>query len=127
MKLCVAELDFPRIFCLSQILRKWTKNGSKTGLFKSSKKLAWICFIMKIYIICCIPPQLPYLWKFLFLRYRPKCFQPDFLHVDTNSQKLKVNWKKQPIYSLDSKTDCVWRMNSCNSWFFCMLVQIHAN
>ena len=34
-----------------------------------------ICSIMKIYI-CCVPAQIPYLGKFLFLRYEPKCFQP---------------------------------------------------
>ena len=36
----------------------------------------WICSIMKIYIICCVPGQVSYLGKFLFLRYGPKCSQP---------------------------------------------------
>ena len=31
---------------------------------------------MKIYIICCVPEQISYLGKFLFLRYGPKCSQP---------------------------------------------------
>ena len=70
---------------------------------------------MEIYIICCVPAQIPYLEKFLFLRYGPKCSQPirlqdllinhisrsniksmkwpDFLHVDTNLHKLKVDQK----------------------------------
>ena len=68
---------------------------------------------MKIYIICSVPGKIPFLGKFLFLRYRPKCSQPirlqdffnqpllqnksvkqpDFLHVDTNSHKLKVDQK----------------------------------
>ena len=68
---------------------------------------------MKTYIICCVPAQIPYLGNFLFLRYGPKCLQPnqiagffnqpylqsksmkqpDFLHVDTNSHKLKLNEK----------------------------------
>ena len=67
---------------------------------------------MKIYIICCVPVQIFYLRKMLFLRYRPKCSQPrrlrDFklsispeqideqphlLHVDSNSQKFKVDLK----------------------------------
>ena len=68
---------------------------------------------MKIYIISCVPVQIFYFEKMLFLRYRPmlpaiqivrflnQAFlqsksmkQPHFLHVDTNSQKLKVNWKR---------------------------------
>ena len=32
--------------------------------------------IMKSYISCCVPAQIPYLGKFLFLRYGPKCCQP---------------------------------------------------
>ena len=63
---------------------------------------------MEIYIICCVPAQIPYLGKVLFLRYRPKCSQPirlqnflinksmkkpDFLHVHTNLHKLKVDQK----------------------------------
>ena len=68
--------------------------------------------IMKIYIICCVAAQIPYLRKCLFLRYGAKCSQPvrlqDFLisHisrtnqwnslifcVDTISHKSKVNKK----------------------------------
>ena len=72
---------------------------------------------MKTYIICCVPAQIPYLGKFLFLRYGPKCSQPylesksmkwpDFLHVHTNSHKLKVDqklfelaWSKMGMASL---------------------------
>ena len=57
---------------------------------------------MKIYIISCVPAQIPYLGKVWFLRYGPKFFnqpyllnksmkEPDFLLVDTNSHKLKVD------------------------------------
>ena len=64
---------------------------------------------MKIYIIFCVTAQILYLEKILFLRYRPKCSQPitdyrifkskksmkqpQFLYVNTNSQKLKVDPK----------------------------------
>ena len=65
---------------------------------------------MQIFIICGVPAYIPYLGKFLFLVYEPKCSQiagffnqpylqnkslkyPDFLHVDTNSHKLKVDQK----------------------------------
>ena len=66
---------------------------------------------MKIFIIYCVPAQIPYLKKFWFRRYGPKCSQPIrlldflinhvsrtnqwnsliFLHVDTNSHK---SWSK---------------------------------
>ena len=39
----------------------------------------WICSVMKTYIICYVLAQIPYEGKFLFLRYRPKCSQPNRL------------------------------------------------
>ena len=64
-----------------------TKMGQKQGFLNVLKKFAinfyWICSIMKIYIICCVPAQIPYQGKFWFQRYGPKCSQPirfqDFL------------------------------------------------
>ena len=66
-----------------------------------------------MYIICYVPAQIPYLGKFFFQRYGSKCSQPtrlqdffnqpylqckskkslNFLHVDTNLLKLKVDQK----------------------------------
>ena len=46
--------------------------------------------------------------------------QPDFLHVDTNSHKLKVDQKNLgghgekwvwPVWLWDSKIDCISKMN----------------
>ena len=65
---------------------------------------------MKIYVSC-VPAQIPYLGKFWFLRYGPKCSQlirlQDFLHVDTNSRKLIVDqlsfgcaWTEMGLVSL---------------------------
>ena len=74
----------------------------------------WICSIMKMHIICYVPAKIPYLGKFWFLKYGPKSSQSIrlqdflinyisrtnkwnsliFLHVDTNSHKLKVDQKK---------------------------------
>ena len=49
---------------------------------------------MNIYIICGVPAQIPYLGKFWFLYLENKSIkQPDFLHVDTNSHKLKFDQK----------------------------------
>ena len=71
---------------------------------------------MKIYIISYVPAQIPCLGKFLFLRYGPKCSQQirlqyflisDFLHVDSNSHKLKydenihgLSWSEMSVASL---------------------------
>ena len=47
---------------------------------------------MKTYVICSVPAQIPYLGKFLFLRYGPECSQPirlqDFLinHISRTNQ-----------------------------------------
>ena len=54
---------------------------AKYGVFLNLKKnlvinFPRICSIMKIYIICCVPIQILYLGKMLFLRDRPKCSQP---------------------------------------------------
>ena len=63
------------------------KIGQKQGFLNLLKNLVidfyWICSIMKTYIICCVPVQIPCLWEFFFVRYGPKCSQPtrlqDFL------------------------------------------------
>ena len=68
-KLWQVVLDRPGCF--------WEKVfGSKTGFFNSLRNFFWICSIMKIDIICCVPAQILYLGKILFLRYRRKCSQP---------------------------------------------------
>ena len=68
------EPDFPENIFLPQKSGKWAKNGSKTGFFFNILKdfvnnFYWICSIMKIYIICCVPAQIPNWEKFWFLRY----------------------------------------------------------
>ena len=47
---------------------------------------------MKIYIICCVPAQISYLGKFLFLRYRPKCSQLIRLQDFWISFFSRTNW-----------------------------------
>ena len=118
--------------------QKWAKNNI----------FYWISSLMKIYIICCVPAQIAYLGKFLFLRYRSKCSQPirlqDFLinhisktnpwnslifYVDTNSYELNVDQKfvikwVWSIWSRDSKIDCISRMNWWNELIFFILVEI---
>ena len=96
MKLCLTEPDFPeKSFCP----KNWEnspKIGQKHGFLNILKNLVisfyWICSIMKIFIIYCVPAQIPYLKKFWFRRYGPKCSQPirllDFLinHVSRTNQ-----------------------------------------
>ena len=78
MKLCVAEPDFSGGNFLPKKMGKWTKNGTKTGFFEFIEKfgnqfLLNMLYNENLYILCCVPSQIPYLGKFSFLRYEPKC------------------------------------------------------
>ena len=65
---------------------------------------------MDMFIICCVPAQIQYLEKILFLRFRPKCSQPVKLH----EFRLTISPQQiERIWSLDSKVYCIWRIN----WF----------
>ena len=46
---------------------------------------------MKTNIVIDISPPIPYLEKFWFLRYRPKCLRPIKLQVKSNQIKIEVN------------------------------------
>ena len=77
--LCGSWIFQKKNFCL----KNWgngTKMGQKQDFLNILKNFVanfyWTCSIMKIYIICCVPEQIPYLGKFWFLRYGPKCSQP---------------------------------------------------
>ena len=111
-------------------LRKWIINGST--YWKMSLIFYWICTIMKIYIIWCVPEQIPYLGNFLFLRYGFLIFfgldqalmklcvaEPGFLEkfvLPSNSGK------KQEYYFLNLKNHLVtefipwWRIIFCNAF-----------
>ena len=60
-----------------------------------------------MYIICCVPAQIPYFGKFCFLRYGPKC--------------------SQPIRLQDFLINHISRTNHWSSLIFCVLIQIHIN
>ena len=47
---------------------------------------------MKSYIICCVPAQIPYLEKLLFLGYGPKCFQSVRLQDFFNQRYFNDYW-----------------------------------
>ena len=77
MKLCVKESDIVEKLFLPQKIEKMVKNRPKIGFLHLKNNLVinfhWICSMMKIYIIFCVPGQIPYLGKIFFLRYRTKC------------------------------------------------------
>ena len=59
------------------------KNGPKTRFFEFIEKFGHQFLLNLFYnenIICRVPAQIPYLGKFLFLGYGPKCSQPIRLH-----------------------------------------------
>ena len=155
MKFCVMEPDFPGKFFLPPKLGKWTKIDRKQGFFNLLENLVinfyWICSIMKIYIICCVPAQIPYLGKFLFMRCGTKCSQLirllDFLidhivrtnqrnslifcilvQIQINEKLIKKFWGGHsqrwvcPAWSQNSKIDCISRMSWWNELIFCVLV-----
>ena len=112
----VAESAFLKKLFLFQKWEKWAKNEPEMGFLNLLEYLViyffWIWFITKVYIICCILAQI-YIaranwWKKLI-----------FLHGDTASWKLKVDWKilghgqkcVWPLWSQDSKIACISRSN----------------
>ena len=114
MKLYMKESDFLKNFSLP---KKLGRMGQKQGFLNLWKiwslicskfvlNLVWIYSWRKIYIICCVPAQIPYLGKFLFLRNGPKCSQPVRLH--------------------DFLINQVSRTNQWISTIICMLMQIHV-
>ena len=72
LKLCVTagfSGNFPKIRKIDQ------KMGQKHGFLNLLINFYCICSIMKTCIISCVPVKTPYLGKFQFLRYGPKCSQ----------------------------------------------------
>ena len=106
---------FQKTFFAPKIGKMRQKQGFLNLLNNLVINFYWICSIMKIYTICCVPGQIPYLGNFLSLgdmcqsvHSQSDCRlsqisqpflqnksmkHPHFLHADTNSQKLKVDLK----------------------------------
>ena len=111
MKLCMtARFSVKKIFWPKN-LENGPKNGPKQGSLNLFKNLVinfyWICSVIKIFIVCCVPAQILYLGKYLFLRYGPK--------------------SSQPIRLQDFLINHISRTNQWNSLIFFMLIQIHIN
>ena len=104
---------FSRKFCLPSKLGKWAKRGQKRffefieNFLNFTINLYWIRSIMKTYIFCSVPAQIPFLRKFWFMRFGPKCSQPIRL------QEFLINH--------------ISRTNQWNSLSFYLLTQIDIN
>ena len=79
LKLCMTELNFLENIFFPQNWENGPKIWQKQGFLNLLKNLVinffWICSVMKIFI-CCVPAQISYLGKFLFLIYGAKYYQP---------------------------------------------------
>ena len=75
--------------------QKWAKNRFFFNIMKNFViNFYWIYFIIKTYIICCVPANIPCLGKFLFLRYGPKYSQPIRLQDSLINYIFRANqWK----------------------------------
>ena len=107
LKLCMTAGFSRKIFPLK--LENRPKIGQKQGFLNLLKNFVidffWICSIMKIYIICSVPAQIPYLGK---------------------------NFSRDVGQNVVSQSDCriflinhISRTNRWNSLIFYMLIQIH--
>ena len=124
MQLSMTEPDFPEKHFCSQNWENGPKMGQKQSFLNFLKNLVtnfyWICSIMKIYIICCVPTQIP---TIIYFSRTNQWNSLIFLDVDTNSHILKVDWKSfgwawsrigVANMPLDSKINCISRMNRWN-------------
>ena len=100
MKLGVTESDFPEKFFCPKNLENGPKMDQKEGFLNLLKKFVInfyrISAKMKIHIICYAPAQIPYLGRFWFLRYGPKCSQPirlqEFSSTISPDQINEIAW-----------------------------------
>ena len=97
MKLCMAAGFFKKNCPMNEENRPGSLNLLKNGKMWSFF-FFWIWSIKKVYTICYIPVQIPYLGKMWFLRYGPKCSLPIRL------QNFYIN--------------CIFRIKWWNSVFF---------
>ena len=126
----VTELDLLK----KKLLHKWAKNRDFLFFFFFKGYFFSIWSIMKVYSICYIPAQVPYLGKIWFLIYwairlqdfkisyifRTKCWSSLFFawrYIHENWQFIEKLWGGcsqkwvLPLWSQDSKFGCVTKAN----------------
>ena len=139
MKLFVTEREFCEKLFLSKKLGELANNGFLNLKKNLVISFHWICIAMIFYFVCCVLAQILYLEKVLFLRYRENALsQSDcrifkstiypeqidltvsffacwckFLKIKILLKSFGWAWQKfvGPIWSLDSKIDCISRIN----------------
>ena len=89
---------FSRNKILPQGIRKMDQEWTQNRVFEFSEKFGnfyWICSVMKIYIICCVPAQIPYLGK-LIPEICAKMFSANqiavFLSTIAPEQIIEMTW-----------------------------------
>ena len=131
VKLCVrAEFSIKNIFIpkISKVLEMGQNQVFLNLLKRWVINFNWICSIVKIYIICCVPVQILYLGTFLFLRYGPKCSQP--IRLSKVDQEFLVGHDQKWAWLVclwDSKIDFISRVNGWTELKFFMLVHIQKS
>ena len=139
MKLFVTEREFCEKLFLPKKLGGLANNGFLNLKKNLVISFHWICIAMIFYFVCCVLAQILYLEKVLFLRYRENALsQSDcrifkstiypeqidltvsffacwckFLKIKILLKSFGWAWQKcvGPIWSLDSKIDCISRIN----------------
>ena len=100
----------------------FASNGPEIMFFWLLKNLViiffLICSLLKVYTICSVPAQIPYLEKILFLRYKPKCSELvrlKNLYVSHITLKLAVSqYKIDEIYWFFG---CWYKFRKAKSYF----------
>ena len=115
MKLCVSEPNFLKKKFFLQKSGKWTKNGPCSCTNPIFEKI----FVPEIWAKMSSANQIAGFFNQPYLQNK-SMKKLDFVHVDTNSHKLKVNQKflsghgqkwAWPVWLWDSKIYCMSRMN----------------
>ena len=113
MLLCLTEPDFfNKIFLpkMGKMGQKCAKKGFLNLLENLVINFFWIRSIVKVYIICCILAQIPYLGKIWFLRYGPKYSLPIRLQDFKSTISLEQNDAKAWFFA------CWYRLMEIRSW-----------
>ena len=95
--------------------QKWAKN-MVFWIYWKLFNFYWIYSIMKIYIICLIPAQIPYLEKFCFMRYWPKCSK-NFLGGQCGHRTLKLALSQEWIDGMKWFSACLCKFKKAKSYF----------
>ena len=90
---------------------KWAKYRVFLNLKKNLViNFQWICSIMKVFIICCVPQEMLYLGKMLFLGYRPNALSQSDCRI------FKSTVSPEQIVETASFLACWYKFTKIKSW-----------